>query len=70
VTYGSTNQQFADGLAYSKGKMEEAFRPGGLLEKPYKAVKDSTSVKREDIDLIVRHTIIMHDGILDSCTLL
>ena len=33
--------------------MEEAFRTGGILEKPYKAAKDNTSVKREDVDLIV-----------------
>ena len=46
--------QFVDGLAYSKGKMEEAFRVGGILEKPYKAAKDNTTVKREDVDLIVR----------------
>lgn len=45
--------QFADGMAYSKGKLEEAYKVGGLLEKPYKAAKESTSVKREDVDLIV-----------------
>ena len=38
--------------------MEEAFKPGGLLEKPYKATKDTTAVKREDVDLIVRATAI------------
>ncbi|PSR77586.1 hypothetical protein PHLCEN_2v7776 [Hermanssonia centrifuga] len=44
---------FADGLAYSKGKMEEAFRQGGLLDKPYKSSKEASTVKREDMDLIV-----------------
>jgi len=47
---------YADGFSYSKGKMEEAFRAGGILDKaPPKAVKDAsiTSLKREDIDLIV-----------------
>ena len=41
-------------MAYSKGKMEEAFRPGGILDKPYKSAKESLHVKREDVDLIVR----------------
>ncbi|KAG5636283.1 hypothetical protein H0H81_008538 [Sphagnurus paluster] len=48
---------FADGFSYSKGKMEEAFRPGGLLEKaaPAKAAKDPAvaALKRDDIDLVV-----------------
>ncbi|PFH51707.1 hypothetical protein AMATHDRAFT_58507 [Amanita thiersii Skay4041] len=47
---------FADGFSYSKGKLEEAFRPGGILEKaPPKAHKDPlpSSVKKEDVDLIV-----------------
>jgi len=45
---------FGDGFAYSKGKMEEAFRSGGILDKPpTKALKDSVSFKREDVDLIV-----------------
>ncbi|PPQ99213.1 hypothetical protein CVT24_009232 [Panaeolus cyanescens] len=50
---------YADGLAYSKHKLEEAFRAGGLLERP--PVKAPTKAKdpsaptpkREDIDLIV-----------------
>ncbi|KAF9557145.1 hypothetical protein CPC08DRAFT_693608 [Agrocybe pediades] len=53
---------YADGFAYSKHKMEEAFRPGGFLEKP--AAKSPNSLahardpsapplKREDIDLLV-----------------
>ncbi|KAF5387047.1 hypothetical protein D9615_001531 [Tricholomella constricta] len=47
---------FADGFSYSKGKMEEAFRAGGILEKaPTKAAKDPAvaALKREDIDLVV-----------------
>jgi len=49
--------QFSDGFSYVKGKMEEAFRAGGLLDKtPAKAVKDPAiaALKREDIDLILR----------------
>ena len=41
-------------MAYSKGKMEEAFRQGGLLDKPYKSTKETLHVKRDDVDLIVR----------------
>ncbi|OSX65518.1 hypothetical protein POSPLADRAFT_1054257 [Postia placenta MAD-698-R-SB12] len=45
---------FADGFAYSKGKMEEAIRTG-FLEKPApKTAKESaTSVKREHVDLLI-----------------
>ncbi|THH31112.1 hypothetical protein EUX98_g3082 [Antrodiella citrinella] len=45
---------FADGFAYSKGKLEEAFR-NGLLDKPaVKFIKDSGApAKREDVDFIV-----------------
>lgn len=49
--------QFTDGFSYSKGKMEEAFRAGGVLDKaPPKTIKDPAvaALKREDIDLIVR----------------
>ncbi|KAG5221016.1 Golgi apyrase [Salix suchowensis] len=56
---------YADGFAYSKGKMEEAFRPGGILEKPpTKPAKDSNApqIKREDIDLIVRCTYVLFDA--------
>jgi len=45
---------FADGFAYSKGKMEDAFRSGILeksITKPAKAA--SSSAKQEDIDLLV-----------------
>ena len=49
--------QFADGLSYSKAKLEEAFRPGGILEKPPpKPHKEAlpSFVKKEDVELIVR----------------
>jgi len=54
---------YADGFAYSKHKMEEAFRAGGFLDKPPAksphcaptATKDAAlpPPKREDIDLII-----------------
>ncbi|KAI0797465.1 hypothetical protein C8Q75DRAFT_801414 [Abortiporus biennis] len=44
---------FADGLAYSKGKLEEAYR-NGLLEKPVKAHKETYHAKKDDIDVLVR----------------
>ncbi|KAM6489769.1 hypothetical protein JOM56_014792 [Amanita muscaria] len=47
---------FADGLSYSKGKLEEAFRPGGILEKPPpKPQKEAlpSFVKKEDVELII-----------------
>jgi len=54
---------YADGFAYSKYKLEEAFRTGGLLDKPtapkpqpLSAGKGDASlptVKKEDIDIIV-----------------
>ncbi|KZT70079.1 hypothetical protein DAEQUDRAFT_689560 [Daedalea quercina L-15889] len=43
---------FADGHAYSKGKMEDAFR-SGLLDKPITKPKETTASKREDVDLLV-----------------
>ncbi|KAH9952167.1 hypothetical protein B0H21DRAFT_716045 [Amylocystis lapponica] len=44
---------FADGFAYSKGKMEEAFRTG-LLDRPVaKVTKESSGAKREDVDLLM-----------------
>lgn len=49
--------QYQDGFSYSKGKMETALLPGGLLDKPpVKAAKDphAASIKKEDIDVIVR----------------
>ncbi|KAI5118872.1 hypothetical protein M0805_005314 [Coniferiporia weirii] len=45
---------FADGLAYSKGKMEEAFRNGLFDKPPSKAPKESSNAKKEDVELIVR----------------
>ncbi|KJA24298.1 hypothetical protein HYPSUDRAFT_136646 [Hypholoma sublateritium FD-334 SS-4] len=46
---------YADGFAYSKHKMEEAFRPGGFLEKvaPKPPAASRDPLKREDVDLIV-----------------
>ena len=53
--------QYGDGFAYSKYKLEEAFRAGGLLDKPVATTKPLTaagksdpSLKKEDIDIIVR----------------
>ncbi|KAF8623339.1 hypothetical protein AX15_006415 [Amanita polypyramis BW_CC] len=47
---------FIDGFAYSKSKLEEAFRAGGILEKPppkpHKEVLPSF-VKKEDVEIIV-----------------
>ncbi|EPS94766.1 hypothetical protein FOMPIDRAFT_57401 [Fomitopsis schrenkii] len=43
---------FADGQAYSKGKMEEIFR-NGFLDKPALKHKESITVKREDVDVLV-----------------
>lgn len=47
--------QFADGFAYSKGKMEEVFRSGFFdkQHQPTKPTKDNVLAKREDVDLIV-----------------
>ncbi|KAF8349376.1 hypothetical protein F5887DRAFT_1070703 [Amanita rubescens] len=47
---------FIDGFSYSKGKLEEAFRPGGFLEKaPPKPHKEAlpSFVKKEDVELII-----------------
>ncbi|KAK2467411.1 hypothetical protein APHAL10511_000646 [Amanita phalloides] len=47
---------FIDGFSYSKGKLEEAFRQGGFLEKPPpKAQKEvlPSFVKKEDVEIIV-----------------
>ncbi|KAF6763759.1 hypothetical protein DFP72DRAFT_873320, partial [Ephemerocybe angulata] len=47
---------YADGFAYSKGKMEDAFREGGVLDKaPVKPHKNPAiaSLKKEDIDLVM-----------------
>ena len=59
VTCVQLMNQYADGFAYSKHKMEEAFRPGGFLDKPpakspHVGTKDASAPpKREDVDLIV-----------------
>ncbi|GLB34613.1 hypothetical protein LshimejAT787_0201780 [Lyophyllum shimeji] len=48
---------FADGFSYSKNRMEEAFRAGGILDRaPTKPAKDPavTALKREDVDLIIQ----------------
>ena len=44
-------------MSYSKGKLEEAFRAGGVLEKPpVKPHKDPAlaALKKDDVELIVR----------------
>jgi hypothetical protein len=46
-----------DGLSYVKARVEDAYRPGGILEKaPPKAPRDPalSTLKREDVDLVVR----------------
>ncbi|KAJ7706918.1 hypothetical protein B0H17DRAFT_918543 [Mycena rosella] len=52
---------YGDGFSYVKATMQEAFRPGGILDKP-PAVLHATSpltkaqresVRREDVDLLV-----------------
>jgi len=46
---------FNDGYSYSKGKLEEAFRSGGMFDKPQtKALKDGQGLKKEDVELIVK----------------
>ncbi|KAJ3478110.1 hypothetical protein NLI96_g9995 [Meripilus lineatus] len=45
---------FADGLSYSKTKLEEAYR-NGLLEKPVKPPKvTGVPAKKDDVELIVQ----------------
>ncbi|KXN80966.1 hypothetical protein AN958_06529 [Leucoagaricus sp. SymC.cos] len=47
---------FVDGFSYVKAYVEDAYRAGGILEKPpAKAARDPAlaSLKREDIDLVV-----------------
>lgn len=46
--------QYADGYAYSKGKFEEGLRIV-LADKPAKPAKTQSGLKKEDIDLIVKH---------------
>ncbi|KAF9014132.1 hypothetical protein BDQ17DRAFT_1342139 [Cyathus striatus] len=47
---------FADGLSYSKTRLEETYRSGGLLDKaPSKMPKNPAlaALKKEDIDLLI-----------------
>lgn len=46
--------QYADGYAYSKSKFDEGLRII-LADKPAKPAKTHASVKKEDIELIVRY---------------
>ena len=53
IRVNDTVRKFADGLAYSKAKLEEAYR-NGLLEKPVKPPKGpGGTVKKDDVELIV-----------------
>jgi len=45
--------QFADGLSYSKNKMDEILRSGALDKLPPRQKESHPHVKREDIELIV-----------------
>jgi hypothetical protein len=45
------SSKFADGFAFSKGKMEEILH-SGVFDKP-KSTKESFTAKKEDVDLIV-----------------
>lgn len=42
-------------MSYNKIKLEEAYRSGGILEKPVKHIAKEArpTVKKDDIDLIV-----------------
>ncbi|EAU88693.1 hypothetical protein CC1G_01066 [Coprinopsis cinerea okayama7 len=47
---------YADGFAYSKNKLEDAFRPGGFLENPpAKTPRDPglASLSKADVEVIV-----------------
>ncbi|EKM82319.1 hypothetical protein AGABI1DRAFT_124801 [Agaricus bisporus var. burnettii JB137-S8] len=47
---------FVDGFNYVKARVEDAYRPGGILEKaPPKVPRDPalSTLKREDVDLVV-----------------
>ncbi|KAJ7080401.1 hypothetical protein B0H15DRAFT_486410 [Mycena belliarum] len=52
---------YSDGFSYVKGAMQEAFRPGGILEKPPTVLHSATpltktqrdTIRREDVELIV-----------------
>ena len=45
--------QFADGLSYSKGKLESALLTGGIFDKPPAKTKETYNAKKEDVELIV-----------------
>lgn len=45
--------QFADGLSYSKNKMDEIVRSGALDKLPPRHKEHYPNVKREDVELIV-----------------
>ncbi|KAJ7772975.1 hypothetical protein DFH07DRAFT_148635 [Mycena maculata] len=54
---------YGDGFSYVKAAMQDAFRPGGILDKPPTVVHPNAvppltkaqreAIKREDVDLIV-----------------
>ncbi|KAF8499945.1 hypothetical protein JB92DRAFT_2743220 [Gautieria morchelliformis] len=45
---------FGDGFAYSKQRMDDAFRNSGIFDKPPpKPAKEVHPVKKDDVDLIV-----------------
>lgn len=50
----SMQRQFGDGFAYSKQRMDDAFRSGLFDKPPPKAAKEVHAVKKEDVELIVR----------------
>lgn len=45
--------QFTDGFAYSKQRMEDAFKSGLFDKPPPKAPKEVFTVRKDDVDLIV-----------------
>ena len=56
VLCSEISTKFNDGFAYSKAKMEAAFRPGGILDRdnlPVKPKDARPNFKREDVDLVV-----------------
>jgi hypothetical protein len=56
--YSQADLQFSDGFAYSKGKMDEAFRSGLFDKQATKSTKEIVLAKREDVDLIVATTLL------------
>jgi len=45
---------FADGFAYSKQRMEEVFKSGLFDKPPAKPPKEVYSVKKDDVELIMK----------------